>query len=714
MAYKYLVIVESPAKSKTLEKYLGKDYKVVASMGHLRNLPKSRLAIDIEHDFEPSYCVIKGKSKLLKELKQHAAKAEKIFLAPDPDREGESIAWHLVQALNLPPEKFERIEFNEITKNAVLNSFQKARTIDMNRVNAQQARRLLDRLVGYKISPLLWKRVKPRLSAGRVQSAAMHLICEREELIKQFTPQEYWNIEAQYQKDTIFKAKVFNTVEKIQDFIVPNAAEAEKIKQTILSSESKVASVKRSERRKNPKAPFITSTLQQEAANKLGFNTRRTMLVAQTLYEGVDIGDGQTGLITYMRTDSTRIAEQALAELRDFIRDSFGAGFLPEKPNVYKQSKSAQDAHESIRPTAVARTPEMLAQYLTPDQLKLYTLIWRRFTAAQMTPAVYDQTSIEIQAEDYLLKATGSVIKEQGFLKVYAAVEEKNAGEETALLPELSEGEILKVQTVDAQQCFTQPPPRYTEASLVKAMEELGIGRPATYALIIGTLQMRAYVDKQGMALAPTELGFTVDKQMRKHFPKIVDVGFTAGMEQELDEVEDGQQDWQKMLGAFYAPFEQDLAQAEEKMEDMRIKDRPTDEICEKCGKPMVIKSGRFGDFIACTGFPECRNTKSIPKIIEDVQCPLCGGEIVERKGSKGRFKGKVFYGCTGYPECTFTCNDKPLKENCPVCGAFLVERKNKSTGEMQKLCIMCDIKKKEEEKKAARQEKENAENSNQ
>ncbi|MDR2428964.1 MAG: type I DNA topoisomerase [Candidatus Margulisbacteria bacterium] len=717
MAYKYLVIVESPAKSKTLEKYLGKDYKVVASMGHLRNLPKSRLAIDIEHNFEPSYCVIKGKNALLKELKQHAAKAEKVFLAPDPDREGESIAWHLVQALNLPPEKFERIEFNEITKNAVLSSFQKARTIDMNRVNAQQARRLLDRLVGYKISPLLWKKVKPRLSAGRVQSAAMHLICEREELIKKFVPQEYWNIEARYQKGTVFKAKVFNTVAKVQDFIVPNAAEAEKIKQVILSSESRVANIKRSERRKNPKAPFITSTLQQEAANKLGFNTRRTMLVAQTLYEGVDVGDGQTGLITYMRTDSTRVAEQALAEVRDFIRGGFGAGFLPEKPNVYKQSKSAQDAHESIRPTAVARTPELLAQYLTPDQLKLYTLIWRRFTASQMIPAVYDQTSIEIQAGDYLLKATGSVIKEQGFLKVYGLDEDKNAGEEAALLPEMSEGEVLPVNAVDTQQCFTQPPARYTEASLVKTMEELGIGRPATYALIIGTLQTRAYVDKQGMSLAPTELGVTVDKQMRRHFPKIVDAGFTAGMEQELDEVEDGQQDWQKMLGAFYTPFEQDLTLAEEKMEDMRIKDRPTDEICEKCGKPMVIKSGRFGDFIACTGFPECRNTKSIPKIIEDVHCPLCGGEIVERKGSKGRFKGKVFYGCTGYPECTFTCNDKPLKENCPVCGAFLVERKNKSTGEAQKLCIMCDIKKKEEEKKSQREkenkEKENAENSN-
>ena len=471
MAYKYLVIVESPAKSKTLEKYLGKDYKVVASMGHLRNLPKSRLAIDIEHDFTPSYCVIKGKNALLKELKQHAAKAEKGFLAPDPDREGESIACHLVQALNLPPEKFERIEFNEITKNAVLSSFQKARTIDMNRVNAQQARRLLDRLVGYKISPLLWKRVKPRLSAGRVQSAALRLICEREELIKKFVPQEYWNIEAQYQKDTVFQAKVFNTVEKVQDFTVPNAAEAEKIRQTVLSSESRVINVKRSERRKNPKAPFITSTLQQEAANKLGFNTRRTMLVAQTLYEGVDIGDGQTGLITYMRTDSTRVAEQALTEVRDFIGANFGSGFLPEKPNVYKQSKSAQDAHESIRPTAAARIPESLAQYLTPDQLKLYTLIWRRFTASQMIPAVYDQTAIEIQAGDYLLKATGSVIKEQGFLKVYGLDEGKNAGEEAALLPALSEGEVLPVNAVDAQQCFTQPPARYTEASLGKTIE---------------------------------------------------------------------------------------------------------------------------------------------------------------------------------------------------------------------------------------------------
>ncbi|MDR2431392.1 MAG: type I DNA topoisomerase, partial [Candidatus Margulisbacteria bacterium] len=659
--FKYLVIVESPAKSKTLEKYLGKDYKVLASMGHLRDLPKSRIAIDIEHNFEPSYCIIKGKNKIVKELKDCAARSEKVYLAPDPDREGEAIAWHLVQALALPEDKFERIEFNEITKNAVLNSFARARGIDLNRVNAQQARRLLDRLVGYKISPLLWKRVRRGLSAGRVQSAALHLICAREDTIQQFTPREYWNIDAQYQKGIQFTARVFNTLAKTDDFTVPDTAAAEKIKNSILQNPSVVSSVNRRERRRNPYAPFITSTLQQDAAKKLGFNTRRTMLIAQQLYEGVELGaEGQVGLITYMRTDSTRIAEQALQELRDFIPQNFGAGSLPPEPNVYKQSKSAQDAHEAIRPTAIRREPKILEQYLTPDQQKLYTLIWRRFTACQMIPAVYDQTSIEIQSGEYLLKATGSILKEAGFLKVYEEAREdetQNKDTENARLPELKAGDTLELLDVACQRRFTQPPARYTEASLVKTLEELGIGRPSTYAPIISTIQFRNYVRKQGRALEPTELGIIVDKQMRKHFPNIVDSGFTAGMELNLDEVEEGKQDWRKMLGRFYTPFSAELAEAEEKMEDMRVKDRPTDEICDKCGKPMVIKAGRFGDFMACSGFPECKNTKSILKTLEDIACPLCGAPVAERRSKKGR----IFYGCSAYPECSFASWDRPL-----------------------------------------------------
>ena len=696
--FKYLVIVESPAKSKTLEKYLGKDYKVMASMGHLRDLLKSRISVDVENNFEPSYCIIKGKNKIVKELKEYAAKSEKVLLAPDPDREGEAIAWHLVQALGLPEDKFERIEFNEITKTAVLNSLEHARNIDLNRVNAQQARRCLDRLVGYKISPLLWKRVRRGLSAGRVQSAAMRLICEREEAIQKFIPQEYWNIDVQYKKDMPFSARVFNKVNKQENFTIPDAQTAAAIKEAIDQNPSTVTQVNRRERRRNPYAPFITSTLQQDAAKKLGFNTRRTMMIAQQLYEGIELGaEGQVGLITYMRTDSTRIAEQALAELRNFIPQNYGPEFLPTEPNVYKQNKSAQDAHEAIRPTSVLREPKQIEQYLSAEQFKLYTLIWRRFVSCQMIPAVYDQTTIEIQSGDYLLKVTGSVIKEQGFLKVYEEATEEDVvkDDENIRLPELTVGEVLSLIKITDQQCFTQPPAHYTEASLVKTLEELGIGRPSTYAPIISTIQFRNYVQKQGRALVPTELGMTVDKQMQKHFPNIVDSGFTAGMELNLDEIAEGKQDWREMLGVFYTPFAKELSSAEEKMEDMRVKDRPTDEICEKCGKPMVIKTGRFGDFIACTGFPECKTTKSILKTLEDVVCPLCGAPIAERKSKRGR----LFYGCSAYPECTFASWDKPLKEVCQTCGAFLVERKDKATGEKVNLCIMCDIKNKETEK---------------
>lgn len=696
--FKYLVVVESPAKSKTIEKYLGKEYKVLASMGHVRDLPKSRMAVDIENNFEPYYCIVKGKTKLVNELKAYAHAAERVYLAPDPDREGEAIAWHLVTALDMPAERYERIEFNEITKQAVVDSFQHARKIDLNRVNAQQARRCLDRLVGYLISPLLWKRVKRGLSAGRVQSAALHLICEREKDITKFIPQEYWNIEVQCDtaNGEAFAAHVFNIMPKQDEFKILNAAQADGLAQEIKNNTTTITNVVKKERRRNPYPPFITSTLQQEASRRLGFNARKTMMIAQQLYEGVDLGaEGTTGLITYMRTDSTRTADQAMTELRQFIPQAFGPGFLSETTIIYKQKKSAQDAHEAIRPSSVGREPHLIEQYLNSDQAKLYKLIWRRFIASQMAQAVYDQTSIELTAGTVLLKATGSVIKVPGFLKVYEEKTEDEKVDDTGvILPEVTIGDVVKIAALDKDQCFTQPPSRYTEASLVKTLEELGIGRPSTYAPIISTIQNRNYVVREGKALIPTDLGKVVDVQMEKHFEKIVDSRFTADMELKLDEVEEGTQDWKKMLQVFYEPFKQDLALAEKNMEDMRVADRPSNEVCEKCGKPMVIKSGRFGDFLACTGFPECKTTKSILKTLEDVNCPLCGSLIAERKSKKGR----LFYGCTAYPECTFATWDKPLKENCPTCGSYMIEKK--VGGEKVKLCSKCDVPPKTEETK--------------
>jgi DNA topoisomerase-1 len=690
-SYKYLVIVESPAKSKTLEKYLGKDYKVLASMGHIRDLPKSRMAIDIANNFEPYYCIVKGKTKHVNLLKEYAADAERVFLAPDPDREGEAIAWHLQAALNIPDDKYDRIEFNEITKSAVLDSFNHARKIDLNRVNAQQARRCLDRLVGYTISPLLWKRVKRGLSAGRVQSAAMHLICQREQEILAFNPQEYWTMQANYTSNgENFSAKVLGPKGKNTDFTIPDQKTAEEIEAALQKNPHTVTAVNKKERRRFPAAPFITSTLQQEASRRLGFNTRKTMMMAQQLYEGVELGaEGSVGLITYMRTDSTRTAQSALDELTQFVKQNIGPEYGVAEPIVYKQKKSAQDAHEAIRPSSVLREPNTIEQYLNPDQFKVYKLIWRRFVASQMAPAVYDQTSIDIESDGYALRATGSIIKFSGFMKVYEeATDEPTQDESMTRLPELSVGVLLKPNMIEKKQCFTQAPGRFTEASLVKALEEQGIGRPSTYAPIISTIMFRNYVTREGKALKPTELGTVVDKQINKHFPEIVDVRFTAGMEDKLDEVSEGKQDWKKMLLEFYTPFEVDLKKAEETMEDMRIPDRPSDEICEKCGKPMVIKSGRFGDFLACTGFPECKTTKTILKTLEEVDCPICGNPIAERKSKKGR----IFYGCSGYPECTFATWDKPLKEKCEKCNSFLVEKKDKESGEKVKLCIKCDL----------------------
>lgn len=691
---KNLVIVESPAKSKTIEKYLGKEFKVLSSMGHLRDLPKSKLAIDVDNNFEPSYIIIRGKNKVLKDLKEYAANAETVYLAPDPDREGEAIAWHLTFALDLPENKYKRIEFNEITKKAVVNSFNEARNIDIKRVNAQQARRLLDRLVGYKISPIFWKKVRRGLSAGRVQSVAVRIICDRENEIEAFKPQEYWSIDVNYStaKKEEFTAAVVNKKEKISDFSINNEAEAKNIIKEITSAPSVVESIIKKEKVRNPVPPFITSTLQQEASRRLGYSASKTMMIAQQLYEGIDIGEeSPVGLITYMRTDSTRTANDALSELKEFIISNFGQEFSPETTNTYKQNKSAQDAHEAIRPTSVLREPKNLENRLSPEQFKLYKLIWRRFVASQMKPAVYDQTSIEIIAGDYLLRASGSIMKFSGFLKVYEEQDENGntIENELKILPEVQEKETLKIINTAPGQHFTQAPPRYTEASLVKILEEKGIGRPSTYAPIIYTIVARNYVQKEGKALKPTELGRTVDNEMRKHFPDIVDVSFTAEMEKKLDDVEEGNQDWKKMLAEFYGPFSKEVAAAEKNMEDLKQPDKEAGFNCEKCGKPMLIKTGRFGQFIACSGFPECKNTKPLLKKIEGVKCPLCGGDIIEKKTKQWR----TFYGCTGYPTCNFASWDAPTQEKCPKCGAFMVEKKDKETGEKRLLCIICDIK---------------------
>jgi DNA topoisomerase-1 len=713
---KYLVIVESPAKAKTIEKFLGKDYGVLASMGHVRDLPKSRLAVDVDHGFEPQYIVIKGKTKLIKQLKEAAQKSEMVYLAPDPDREGEAIAWHLAQVLGVTADHMKRIEFNEITKSAVQAALQAPRDIDMHRVNAQQTRRILDRLVGYKISPLLWKNVLRGLSAGRVQSVAMRIICDREAEIESFRPEEYWSITAQLLtgRQEAVTAQLFSRVGEQKKIEIKNSAEAEMIVGQVRDKEFLVSEVRKKERAKNPTAPFTTSTLQQEASRKLGFGAYKTMMVAQQLYEGVDI-DGETvGLITYMRTDSVRIAAEALHSVRELITQKFGGKAVPEAPRFYKTKKSAQDAHEAIRPTDVTKEPNNIRNFLTPEQFKLYGIIWKRFVASQMNSAVLDVTSVDITAGEHLFRATGSVVKVPGFMAVYleghdeepaaqqpAGTEEengipvaKNGRPEEVLLPELVQGEKLKLQELSPEQHFTQPLPRYTEASLVKILEEKGIGRPSTYAPILSTIQFRGYVLKQGKALVPTELGRKVNGQLVKHFPEIVDIGFTATLEDELDRIIEGDVEWPRVLKDFYQPFALTVEKAEKNMENIKEPDQITEEKCEKCGKPMAIKTGRFGKFLACTGFPDCKNTKSLKKIIAGVKCPLCGADIIEKMTSRK----KVFYGCGNYPKCNFGSWDKPLPdEKCPTCGAFMVERKKGD--EMVKLCIMCDIKNKETKK---------------
>lgn len=680
-----LVIVESPAKAKTIGKYLGKKYIVRASMGHVRDLPKSQMGIDIEHRFEPKYITIRGKGNVLKELREAKKKVKRVFLAADPDREGEAIAWHLAHSLDLSPNEKCRVVFNEITKQAIQEAFKNPRPIDMDLVYAQQTRRILDRLVGYGISPILWKKVKKGLSAGRVQSVAVKLIIDREKEIREFKPEEYWTVTAVLLKgDESFPAKFFGYGKEKTE--LKNEEDVNKLLDAIKGKRFVVEEVKKSQRRRNPAPPFITSTLQQEAARKLRFRASRTMVIAQQLYEGVELGsEGSVGLITYMRTDSTRISETARQEALGFIQENFGEAYMSEAPQRHRKKAGTQDAHEAIRPTSVARTPEMVKGFLSRDQYRLYKLIWERFVASQMAPAVMDAVSADIRVGDALFRATGSTVKFPGFMKVYVEGTDDNHAEEDGRLPELEKGETLKRKSVQPKQHFTQPPPRYTEARLVRTLEELGIGRPSTYAPILETIQKRGYVTLEDRRFVPTELGEIVTQLMEEFFPEILDVEFTAKMEEELDQIEEGIVDWVKIVDEFYRPFHRRLSIAEKEMEEVEIKDEVSDEVCEKCGSPMVFKMGRYGRFLACSAFPECRNTKAILKLT-GVACPKCGeGEIAERKSKKRR----TFYGCNRYPECDFVSWDKPVSRPCPKCGKLMVEKRRKKEAVIS--CTECD-----------------------
>lgn len=793
---KGLVIVESPAKAKTIQKYLGKGYTVEASLGHVKDLPKSTLGVDIDNEFETEYIVIPGKEKVLTKLKKLAESADSIYLAPDPDREGEAIAAHLAEELGTNGAKkkkkkktedddgrIQRVTFNEITQRAVREAFEHPRKIDRHLVDAQQARRVLDRLVGYQVSPLLWDKVRRGLSAGRVQTVALRLIVEREREIKAFEKKEYWTIDAHLasNKPPAFDARLLGRgEEKIE---VPNGEEAEKIRAFLEKADWLVRSVEKKERRRNAAAPFTTSKLQQDSARKLRFSVKRTMMIAQRLYEGVELGDeGLVGLITYMRTDSTRVSNEALVEVREHIGEQYGPNYLPEQPNTFKSKKGAQEAHEAIRPTSVARDPESVKQYLKEDEFKVYKLIWQRFVASQINPAVFDQTTVDIDAkqgnESYWFRVTGSVLKFDGFLKVYEESKEGKDDEDEELkhkLPPLEAGQKLTLKALKPEQHFTEPPPRYNEASLVKELEERGIGRPSTYATILSTIQERQYVTKIGGKFAPTEIGLVVTDLLIENFRDIFDVAYTARLEEELDEVEDGKEKWTDALGEFYKKFQKDLRYAEKHMENIKRMEKPTDEKCEQCGSPlvikwgkhgsfyacssydkddpnsckftkenpinlpdldsadmqetaqeeycencgrvMVLKRGRFGQFMACTGYPDCKTTrrldqgKRVPDIPLDEPCPNCGRNLMIRHGRYGEFtacsgypeckyvkqnfigvkcpdckdgelvekrarKGNTFYGCSNYPKCKFTSANKPIAEKCPSCGnEYLVEK---------------------------------------
>ena len=663
---KTLVIVESPAKAKTIERHLGKNYIVRASMGHLRDLPKSQFGIDVENEFSPKYINVRGKGDLIRALKKEAKNADKIYLASDPDREGEAIAWHLAFILGVDPEKDCRIVFHEITKPAIEEAVLHPRPIHMEQVDAQQARRMLDRIVGYKLSPLLWRKVRKGLSAGRVQSVTVRLICDREREIDAFQSEEYWTVEAKLKKGkNAFTADVTHAHGK--KLSLHSEVETSRLTEDLAQQDFKVKEVKRSERHKKPASPFTTSSLQQDAARKLGFTSGRTMMIAQQLYEGIVLGrHGSTGLITYMRTDSTRISNLAIDEARSYLTEEYGKEYIPTRPNIYAMGKKAQDAHEAIRPTSILRAPSDVEQYLNRDQLRLYTLIWQRFAASQMSAAVYDTIAAQIAAGDYQLRAHGSKLKFKGYTAVYVGAEIAKKEKDT-LLPELEAGDMLALSELKPEQHFTEPPPRYNDASIVKTLEEMGIGRPSTYAPIIETIQKRGYVERREKQFRPTELGFIVTDMLEEYFKDIVDVKFTANLEGELDEVADGTLNKNDLLRKFYAPFEETLKNAEEVIGTVEIPDEVTDIPCDKCGRMMVVKQGRFGKFLACPGFPDCRNAKPLLRDT-GVACPKCGGKIVERKSRRGR----AFFGCDRYPDCDYTTWDEPQQETCKVCGAFM------------------------------------------
>ncbi|MEG1504272.1 MAG: type I DNA topoisomerase [Enterococcus sp.] len=685
MAYKYLVIVESPAKAKTIEKYLGRNYKVVASVGHVRDLPKSKMGIDVENNYEPHYISIRGKGDVIKSLKQAAKKAQKVYLASDPDREGEAIAWHLAYLLGLDLNDKNRVVFNEITKDAVKAAFKEPRTIDVSRVDAQQARRALDRLVGYSISPILWKKVKKGLSAGRVQSIALKMIIDREQEIRDFIPEEYWSIDGNFKKKTKkFKANFWGVDGKKKK--LPNAEAVKEVTSRIDGKDYEVTKVEKKERKRNPALPFTTSNMQQESARKLNFRTRKTMMVAQQLYEGIALGkQGTVGLITYMRTDSTRISDTAKAEAAEFIENTYGKEFSQHQARKTKNPQGSQDAHEAIRPTSVQRTPDEMKKYLDKDQLKLYTLIWSRFVASQMTAAILDTMKVTLEQNGVIFIANGSKIKFKGFMQVYIEGRDDGKEDKENVLPDLEKGDVVKSVDIEPKQHFTQPPARFSEATLIKTLEENGVGRPSTYAPTLDTIQRRYYVKLTQRRFEPTELGEIVNTLIVDFFPQIVDVNFTAEMENDLDKVEDGKEEWTKVVDRFYKPFAVELEKAEEGIEKIQIKDEPAGFDCDVCGHPMVIKLGRYGKFYACSNFPECRNTKPIIKEI-GVECPVCHkGQVVERKSKKNR----LFYGCSRYPDCDFTSWDKPVGRSCPKCDGYLVEKKVK--GGKQVVCINGD-----------------------
>ncbi|MDR0986932.1 MAG: type I DNA topoisomerase [Ruminococcus sp.] len=678
-----LVIVESPAKAKTIGKYLGKDYDVIASMGHVRDLLKSKMGIDFENGFTPSYTEMKGKEDIIKKLKTAAKKADYVYLATDPDREGEAISWHLAQILGLSLSEKNRVTFNEITKSGIDAGMKGKRKIDMELVNAQQARRLLDRIVGYNLSPFLWRKVKRGLSAGRVQSVAVSLIVDRENEIKAFSPEEYWSIDGialAPPSRKQFEISYYGVEGKKKE--LKNQKQADDIMKRTDGADFTVKTIKKSVRKKSPAPPFTTSTLQQEASKKLGFAASRTMKAAQTLYEGVDVDVlGTLGLITYMRTDSLRIADEAKATAAETIKKIYGKEYVPEKYNEYKSKKAAQDAHEAIRPSIPSITPESVKSSLNSDQYKLYKLIWERFIASQMTSCTLDMVSADINANGVSFRATGFTVRFAGYTVLY---QESKDEDESKSLPELHEGDKLKIKSLEKKQHFTSPPPRYTEASLIKAMEENGIGRPSTYAPTISTIINRYYVEREGKALKPTPLGEVTTELMKDHFKNIVDTRFTAGMEEELDEIEEGKKNWQDTLRDFYNGFESELQEAETAMEGkrMRVPSEETNEVCEVCGKPMVIKIGRFGKFLACSGFPECTNTKRIAVDTGGI-CPKCGARILAKKSQKG----KKYYGCEMNPQCDFMTWDQPISDKCPKCndGTTLFRKGSKV------YCVKCD-----------------------